>query len=573
GYITYMRTDSTNLSADAVQSCRDYVNENFGAKYLPETPNLYGNKANAQEAHEAIRPSDVSVSASQLKKMERDAERLYELIWRQFLACQMMPAKYLSTSIVIAAEGAELKAKGRVLQFDGYTRVQTQIQKKGKEDAVLPDVKEGEVLNLKTLHPSQHFTKPTARYTEASLVKELEKRGIGRPSTYASIISTIQDRGYVRLENKRFYAEKMGEVVTERLCENFDNLLDYSFTANMEQTLDKVGDAALNWKTVLDDFYKGFSAQLEQASLKDGGMRENHATDTDILCPKCGRTMQIRTASTGVFLGCSGYALPPKERCKTTNNLVSGEEAVEADIDQEEMEVIQLRAKRRCPICETAMDSYLVDEDRKLHVCGNNPDCLGYEVEAGKFKIKGYDGPVIECDRCNADMQLKSGRFGKYFGCTNEECKNTRKLLRSGEAAPPKVDPIDMPHLECEKNPDHFVLRDGAAGIFLAASQFPKYRETRAPLVDELVVVKDKLDPKYRYLADAPTQDPDGNKAVVRYSRKTKEQYVMTEIEKKATGWKANYVAGKWLVAEAKPKTAKKAAKKTTKKTTAKKAS
>jgi DNA topoisomerase-1 len=216
------------------------------------------------------------------------------------------------------------------------------------------------------------------------------------------------------------------------------------------------------------------------------------------------------------------------------------------------------------------MDSYLVDEDRKLHVCGNNPDCTGYEIEVGKFKIKGYDGPVIECDRCSADMQLKTGRFGKYFGCTNEECKNTRKLLRSGEAAPPKVDPIDMPHLECEKHPDHYVLRDGAAGIFLAASQFPKYRETRAPLVEELVFVKDKLDPKYRYLADAPTHDPEGNKAVVRYSRKTKEQYVMTEVEKKATGWKAYYQGGKWLVDQM---TAKAAAKKPAKKAAAKKAS
>ena len=293
-------------------------------------------------------------------------------------------------------------------------------------------------------------------------------------------------------------------------------------------------------------------------------MRENSATDTDILCPKCGRIMQIRTASTGVFLGCSGYALPPKERCKSTINLVPGDEVVEAGVDEEELEVQQLRAKRRCPLCATAMDSYLVDEGRRLHVCGNNPDCTGYEVESGAFKIKGYEGPVIECDRCNADMQLKTGRFGKYFGCTNEECKNTRKLLRSGEAAPPKVDPIDMPHLVCEKNPDHFVLRDGASGIFLAASKFPKFRETRAPLVEELVTIKDQLDSKYRFLADAPLADSDGNKTIVRFSRKTKEQYVLTEVEKKATGWKAWYVEGKWDIELPKPK--RKPAKKTTKK-------
>ena len=564
GYITYMRTDSTSLSAEAVEQCREYISDQFGKKYLSAEIMVYSNKKGAQEAHEAIRPSDVTTSATNLNKMERDAERLYELIWRQFVACQMPPAEYLSTSVAVMAGTVELKAKGRVLKFDGYTKVQSQIQKKGKEDAVLPDVKVGQILSVETLKPSQHFTKPIARFTEASLVKELEKRGIGRPSTYASIISTVQDRGYVKLQNKRFYAEKMGDIVVERLQENFESLMGYSFTANMEQTLDKVAESELDWKKVLNEFYIDFQDKLRVASQAEGGMRENSATDTDILCPKCGRIMQIRTASTGVFLGCSGYALPPKERCKSTINLVPGDEVVEAGVDEEELEVQQLRAKRRCPLCATAMDSYLVDEGRRLHVCGNNPDCTGYEVESGAFKIKGYEGPVIECDRCNADMQLKTGRFGKYFGCTNEECKNTRKLLRSGEAAPPKVDPIDMPHLVCEKNPDHFVLRDGASGIFLAASKFPKFRETRAPLVEELVTIKDQLDSKYRFLADAPLADSDGNKTIVRFSRKTKEQYVLTEVEKKATGWKAWYVEGKWDIELPKPK--RKPAKKTTKK-------
>ncbi len=550
GYITYMRTDSTNLSSDAVEACRAYIGQHFGQAYLPEQPVTYGNKENAQEAHEAIRPSEVGIAATQLQNMERDAERLYELIWRQFVACQMPPARYLSTSLTVQIDNVELKAKGRVVQFDGYTKVQTQIQKKGAEDIVLPDVKVGETLKLIALHPSQHFTKPTPRYTEASLVKELEKRGIGRPSTYASIISTIQDRGYVRQQNKRFYAEKMGDIVTERLCENFENLMDYGFTATMEKTLDKVADAELDWKAVLDDFYHDFKEKLDVASKDERGMRENQATDTDITCPKCGRFMQIRTASTGVFLGCSGYALPPNERCKTTINLVSGDEVVASTgaEDEDDIEVLQLRAKKRCPLCATAMDSYLLDAERKLHVCGNNPDCHGYVVEQGSFKIKGYDGPLIECDRCGADMQLKSGRFGKYFGCTNEECKNTRKLLRSGEAAPPKVDPIDLPELVCERSPDHYVLRDGAAGIFLAASQFPKYRETRAPLVEELLNIKHKLDAKYRYLAEAPLLDPAGNKAIVRFSRKSKEHYVMTEVDKKPTGWKAFHDGHKWVV-------------------------
>ena len=192
------------------------------------------------------------------------------------------------------------------------------------------------------------------------------------------------------------------------------------------------------------------------------------------------------------------------------------------------------------------MDSYLIDETRKLHVCGNNPDCDGFEVEIGKFKIKGYDGPTLECDKCGAEMQLKTGRFGKYFGCTAEGCKNTRKLLRNGEAAPPKMDPVPMPELACANVDDHYVLRDGAAGLFLAASQFPRNRETRAPLVQELLPHQAEIDPKYRFLFSAPVADSEGNPAQVRYSRKTKEQYVMTEKDGKATGWKAWYRDGKW---------------------------
>jgi DNA topoisomerase-1 len=435
--------------------------------------------------------------------MEQDAIRLYDLIWKFFVACQMPPARYLSSSITIAADKFELRTKGRIMQFDGYLRVMPSKE----EDIVLPEVEVGEKLRLDKLDPFQNFTKPPPRFTEASLVKELEKRDIGRPSTYASIISTIQDRGYVKVENKRFYALKMGDIVAERLIESFSDLMDYDFTAKMEDSLDEVAEGSTNWKKLLDDFYESFTSQLAAAEAQDGGMRENNPTDTNIKCPKCGRPMQIRTASTGVFLGCSGYSLPPKERCKSTINLTPGEEAIRTDSaeEAEEQENIQLRHKRRCAICNTAMDSYLIDEGRKLHVCGRNPDCSGYEVEEGQFKIRGYDGPVIECDKCGSDMQLKTGRFGKYFGCTNEECKNTRKLLRNGQPAPPKMDPVPMPELACETVDDHYILRDGASGLFLAASQFPKNRETRAPLVEELLPHKGEIDPKYSFLFSAPT--------------------------------------------------------------------
>lgn len=546
GYITYMRTDSTNLSKDAVASCRDYIASNYGSRYLPEAPKVYASKDGAQEAHEAIRPSEVNTLQSNLSSMERDAERLYELIWRQFVASQMPSAEYTSTTITVAAADFELAARGRIIRFDGYTRVLPSAGRKG-EDTVLPDVAKGDVLALVKLEPTQHFTKPTPRFAEASLVRELEKRGIGRPSTYASIISTIQDRGYVRLENKRFYAEKMGDIVTERLQGSFSGLLDYGFTASMEENLDDVATGKLAWRDLLDSFYAEFSGLLEKAEQPEpDGMQPNEPTMTDISCSKCGRPMQIRTASTGVFLGCSGYALPPKERCKNTINLVSGDEAIREDAD-DEAESRLLRSKHRCSSCNTAMDSYLIDEKRKLHVCGNNPDCEGFEVEFGKFKIKGYEGPVIDCDKCGASMQLKTGRFGKYFGCTSEDCKNTRKLLRSGEAAPPKMDPVPMPELDCEKVEDTYVLRDGAAGLFLAASQFPRNRETRAPFVDELLPHKDEIDPKYEFLFRAPTLDDAKNRAQVRFSRKTREQYVMTEKDGKATGWKAFYEKGRWV--------------------------
>ncbi len=505
GYITYMRTDSTNLSKEAVEAARGYIEGNYGKNYLPDAAIAYGSRGNAQEAHEAIRPSDVNVQAEALEGMEPDAHRLYDLIWRQFVSCQMVPAKYDSSTLTVEAGEFTLKAKGRTLRFDGWTRVQRPSGK--NEDVTLPSVAVGEKLSLVKVDPQQHFTKPPARYTEAALVKELEKRGIGRPSTYAAIISTIQDRGYVRVESRRFYAEKMGEIVTDRLTHSFADLMNYDFTARMEEKLDDIAVGEKDWKRVLDDFFTDFSGELGKAEQDevDGGMEPNKIVLTDIDCPTCGRKMGIRTASTGVFLGCSGYALPPKERCKTTINLMDDEGII--NVLEEDVETAALRAKKRCPVCETAMDAYLIDKERKIHICGNNPSCNGYIVEKGQFQLKGYDGPVIECDKCGSDMVLKDGRFGKYMGCTNEECKNTRKILKNGEVAPPKEDPVHFPELPCENSDAYFVLRDGASGLFLAASNFPRSRETRAPLVEELARFKERLPAKYQFLADAPVED------------------------------------------------------------------
>ncbi|MAE21338.1 MAG: DNA topoisomerase I subunit omega, partial [Pseudomonas sp.] len=288
GYITYMRTDSTNLSQDAVASVRDFIEDKMGKEYLPEQPRQYSSKEGAQEAHEAIRPSDVKLRSGDLSSMEPDAQRLYDLIWRRFVACQTNDAKFTSTTITVRSGDFELRTKGRVIRFDGHLKVLPPAGSKGDDDVLLPDINEGDVLALDGLEPRQHFTKPAPRFSEAALVKELEKRGIGRPSTYASIISTIQERGYVSLKGRRFYAEKMGDIVTSRLTENFADLMDFSFTANMEEKLDDVADGKSEWKQVLNSFYEGFTEQLDKASSEDG-MRPNDPVDTDIDCPTCGR--------------------------------------------------------------------------------------------------------------------------------------------------------------------------------------------------------------------------------------------------------------------------------------------
>jgi len=461
----------------------------------------------------------------------------------------MVPAEYLSSQIAVNSGDFELRAKGRILQFDGFLRVAGGFSQEGggkdEEDVILPDVKVGDRLNRLQFDPKQHFTRPAQRYTEASLVRELEKRGIGRPSTYAAIISTIQERGYVKVQSRRFFAEKIGEIVTDRLVENFGNLMEFNFTAEMEVQLDAVSHGNVAWKDMLDRFFADFTGKLSLAE-QESGMRSNQPTQTHISCSGCARPMTIRTGATGVFLGCSGYALPPKERCKNTVNLIAGDEFVSANTSEDDLETNALRAKRRCPQCSTAMESYLMDEHRKLHICGNNPDCNGYELEEGLFKLKGTEGPTVECDKCHSTMSVKTGRFGKFFGCSNAVCKNTRKILRNGEVAPPKSDPIPLPDVRCEKNDDFFLLRDGAAGLFLAASQFPKVRETRAPKIIELKKVQDRLDPKYQYLLSAPEKDPQGRLTLVRFSRKTKTQYVTSEEDGKATGWAAFYKEGQW---------------------------
>ena len=549
GHITYMRTDAPSLSKESIQDARNFIGERVGEKYLTNAPRIYSSTENAQEAHEAIRPTNAYMTADDLMNQTEEEKRLYQLIWQQYIASQMPDAEYLSTSAKINIEEYTFSAKGREVVFDGYTKISQSI--KSDDEDILPPLNEGESLNLNEIKLDQKFTKPPSRYSEAALVKELEKKGIGRPSTYANIISTIQDRGYVEIQNRRFFVKKIGHIVTERLIESFDDIMDYEFTANLENNLDKVAQGELDWKNVLDDFYRAFQKDLVSASYENG-MRGNQPTTTNITCP-CGKTnMVIRNSSNGVFLGCSGYENTGDEKCKKTLNLVSGDEAISVD-DSEEAE--NLLIKKRCPKCGTSMDNYLIDENRKLHVCGKNPDCDGHLIEDGHFKIKGYDGPTLECHKCGSDMQLKTGRFGKYFGCLNDNCGATRALQRNGEPKPLTMEPIELPDLKCIKCEDHYLLRDSMKGLFLAASQYPKNRETRAPKVHEIKNLEEQLisacrflpnKDKHLYLLNAPEKDKDGNQYVVRYNRTDDIHYVASEKDGKKTKWTATYSNGEW---------------------------
>ncbi len=558
GMSTYMRTVSARLSEYDLTAIRGHIQGAYGKDYMLASTRVFAAGDKAQDAHEAIRPTDIA--REDPAGVDADARRLYELIRNRTLACQMPDAEVVSSELEIAAGEYVLSLKGKTVKFDGWMKVAGYSR-----DVLIPNLKKGDALTLQELTPAQHFTRPEPRYTEATLVKELEKRGIGRPSTYATIISTIQDRGYVKLEQRRFFAEKMGEIVTYRLGKSFPDLIDYDFTSGMERNLDDIAESRLDWIKCLDDFYRGFHQELDKARepAEDGGMENNISVETSVMCPDCGKPMLIKNAATGVFLACSSYSgktgRKKDESCRKTMNLVPENQL--PMFSDEESESRFLRTKKRCPICQAVMDSYIIDEKRKIHICSNNPNCAGYLLETGEFKLKGHDGPEIQCERCGSKMELRTGRFGSYMACTNAECGNTRKILKSGEIAPPKERPVDMPDLICSDGKSHFVLRDGAAGIFLASSAFPKVRETRPPLVAELRKYRDLLPEKFLYLADAPETDPDGNMVTVRFSRKLKTQYVHGETpEGKPTGFVAWYRDGKW---EAETPARKSAAKKT----------
>jgi DNA topoisomerase-1 len=393
GLITYMRTDSVRIAAEAEDEVRKYIADNFGGSYLPPAPIRYKKKKQAQDAHEAIRPTSVLRSPENVKaSLKGDELKLYDLIWKRFIACQMEAAVFDQTSVDIAAGEYLFRATGSVVRFDGFIRIYEESQdEEGEKESSLPALSSGEALTLIDLLPRQHFTEPLPRYTEASLVKELEKRGIGRPSTYAPILSTIQDRGYVEKLGRALKPTEIGKVVNDLLVKHFPQILDIKFTARMEDDLDDILEDKTDWVSVLRDFYGPFEKSLAEANVNMEKVKKEVLTDE--LCPECGNRLMIRSGRYGDFMACSTY---PK--CKFTKNL-------------KEEEARQEALKELCDKCGKPM---AVKRSRfgEFLACTGYPGCKNIKSILKKMGVK--------CPKCSGELVERRTRKGRlFYSCSN----------------------------------------------------------------------------------------------------------------------------------------------------------
>jgi DNA topoisomerase-1 len=400
GLITYMRTDSVRLSQDAIREVRELIKRQFGDEYLPEKPHFYKSRASAQEAHEAIRPTSLDMPPQKVKEyLTPDQRSLYKLIWDRFLACQMRPALLDQTTIKIKADGYLFVATGSIMKFVGFTAVYVEgkdTQEGEEEEGILPTLNPGDILQLLDIIPKQHFTQPPPRFTESTLVRELEEKGIGRPSTYASILSNIRDKRYVELIERKFHPTDLGFLVADLLIENFPTIMDVGFTAHMEENLDQIEEKKVPWKQVLDEFYGPFEENLKKA---EANMRDvkGERTPTDIRCEQCGSLMEIRWGRFGKFLSCTAY--PECKNAKMFRKDEEGKIMVEEPTSVDE----------RCPKCESPM---VVKEGRygKFLACSRYPDCKGT-----KSISIGVACPQPGCGGALVQRRTKKGRT--FFGC------------------------------------------------------------------------------------------------------------------------------------------------------------
>ncbi len=396
GLITYMRTDSVRVADTAMAKAKGFIQEAYGENYLPSKPRRFKSPKAAQEAHEAIRPTSLEYAPEKIEKyLSRDQSRLYQLIWSRFLASQMSDALYDLTSVDIQADRYLFRASSSVLAFDGFQKVYMDVKENGPEEekVTLPQLQEGEKLHLLKLTPEQHFTKPPPRFTEASLIKELESKGIGRPSTYAQIVYTIKERKYVSTEKRKIYPTDLGEMVNKILVEKFPKIFNVNFTADMEAELDKIAEGEHNWIKVLRDFYTPFSATLEKVEKEKSEIKKQIEEKTDVMCEKCGSPMVIKWGRNGKFLACSAYP-----ECKNTKPLNSKED--EALVQGE-----------KCEICGAPM---ILKTGRfgKFLACSRFPECKSTKPFSLKIKCpkEGCGGEIVE-------KKTKKGRF--FYGCSN----------------------------------------------------------------------------------------------------------------------------------------------------------
>ena len=414
GLITYMRTDSVRVSDDALAEVRSFVGEKYGETYLPEKPNVYKGKKDAQDAHEAIRPTSAFRTPESVAPfLQEDELKLYRLIWMRFVASQMTSALFDQTTIDVTSPGKSkagymFRATGSVEKFDGFLKVYEEgkdTKEEEEDDATrkLPAVTQGEELKFKSIEPEQHFTEPPPRFTEATLVKELEAKGVGRPSTYASILSTIQEREYVKKEGGKFAPTELGTVVTDLLLESFGDIFDVLYTARLEGELDDIEDGKIDWRAAMAEFYEKFSADLERAAVQMTDIKRMEKP-TDFICDKCGKAMVIKWGRHGSFIACTGYP-----ECTSTRELPT-----------------------------TASEDL------------------------------GEQGEDEYCPNCGRPMVLKKGRFGQFMACTGyPDCKTTRQLGQTEKQPDVKLDELCP---QCSKN---LVTKSGRFGEFTACSDYP----------------------------------------------------------------------------------------------------
>jgi DNA topoisomerase-1 len=402
GLITYMRTDSFRVAETAQKVVRELISANFGEEYLPTKPRQYRSKKTAQEAHEAIRPTYVDHQPEEIKRfLTRDQYRLYKLIWNRFVASQMNPAIYNSTTVEIQAGRFLFKASASQLLFDGFLRVYQDVKENSsdeEEEKQLPTLKERQKLNLLQLDPKQHFTKPPPRFSEATLIKELEENGIGRPSTYAQIVYTIKQRKYVESKARKLFPTELGKTVNKILVGNFPHIFEVKFTATMEEELDKIEEGREEWVKVLNDFYSPFKLNLEKVENNKKSIRKLTQQETDEVCEKCGSPMIIRWGRNGKFLACSGF---PK--CKNTKPLPGEENGT-------------ILSDEKCELCGAPM-MIKVSRYGKFLSCSKYPDCKFTRP----FSI-GVDCPEEGCGGYLVERKTKRGKL--FYGCSNyPKCK------------------------------------------------------------------------------------------------------------------------------------------------------